>query len=124
MGSPTLLTFLAACTLVGTDRTSDQYVLNTGATLFVNGTLYYLPSKPFSSGHRNIYATWASGSTSPGLGLVPITVINSSFVASDLAALETIVDTFSKQDDVWVEAFLSGEGLSRCTVAAPAFHRG
>ncbi|KAL8650720.1 MAG: hypothetical protein Q9210_003659 [Variospora velana] len=124
MGSPTLLTFLAACALVGIDRTSGQDVLNTGATLFVNGILYYLPGKSFSSGHGGIYATCASGSTTSGLGLVPITVVNSSFVASDLAALETIVDTFSKQDDVWGEAFLSGEGLSRCTVAAPALHRG
>lgn len=117
MGFNTLLTFLAACSLVGIDRTWGQDVLNTGTTLLVNGILYYLPGKPFSSGHSGVYASCASGSTTSGLGLVPITVVSSSFAASDVAALQTLVDTFGKQDDVWGEAFLSGEDSHRYTGA-------
>ena len=105
------------CTLfvVGVQLVWGQLVLDMGSTLSMNGIYYYLPSKPFSHGYANVYTASASGSKSSRLGLIPITVVNFDGATSNLAALESTLNAFSKQDDVWGDGFLSGE-LSRLAI--------
>ena len=111
-----ILTCLAIIAAVGIVGANGPDVLNTGITLSLNGILYYLPGNPFSLGHTDAYTTCTSGSRSSGLGLVPITLVNSNSATFNLGALGTIIDGFGKQDDVWGEAFLSGETRSLSTL--------
>lgn len=108
MGIPIISMFLVIWVSIVIIPTLGQEVLNTGITLSLNGILYYLPGKPFSSGHASIYTTCASRSKTSSIGLVPITVVNSSSATVNLGALESVIDAFSQQDDVWGESFLSG----------------
>ena len=111
-----ILICLATVAAVGIVGANGPDVLNTGITLSLNGILYYLPGNPFSLGHTDAYTTCTSGSRSSGLGLVPITLVNSDSATFNLGALGTIIDGFGKQDDVWGEAFLSGETRSLSTL--------
>ena len=105
----TTLTILATFLFCQVHRINGQDLLATGSTLSLNGIPYYLPGKPFTSGHSSVYTTCASGSESFVFGLVPVTVIHLNSTIFSLSALETVVETFGQQDDVWGEAFLSGE---------------
>lgn len=112
MGISTIFNLIAACAFVGIGQAKGQKILNTGTTLSLNDILYYLPGKPFSSGHSSIYALCASSGKTSGLGLVPVTVVTSTTGNVGLGSLQTVIDTFGKRDDVWSEGFLSGETLS------------
>ena len=84
-----------------------------GSTVSLGGIPYYIPGNPIASENVNVYATCSSRSKKSTLGLVPITVVDLSSTTFSLATLETTVTAFEKQDDVWTNAFLSGNTSDR-----------
>ena len=109
MAVPKFLTmfvvFLFLCIL----DINGQDSLSIGFTVSLNHILYYVPGRPLTSGYPSIYSAFASDSTGLPFGLVPVTVINLDSASLNIQTVETIVETFGKQDDVWGKAFLPGK---------------
>ena len=90
MALPVLI--LCCLSLLGV---ADATLLTTGTTVTINNVPYYLPG--------SVAAVLAAGSIPNGqesVGLVPITVINSSDVTAATAGFSS--------DDVWQPDFLQG----------------
>ena len=100
---------------------AQQIIISTGSTLSLNGIPYYVPGKAFASGYKSLYATCAG--KVPGSSLVPVTVVNFNAATTSLSALQTALDGFGALDDVWGDAFLSGE-KSTPTFEDACFHAG
>ena len=105
-----VLTALGVCALglvLEIVCTHTQQIISTGSTLSLSGIPYYVPGKAFASGYTSLYASCAG--KHHGSSLVPITVVNLNTATTSLGALQTALDSFGSQDDVWGDAFLSGE---------------
>ena len=109
MGDALASIFFLICVSIVIRPIWGQEVLNTGITLSLNSILYFLPGKPFSSGYASIYTTCASRSKTSTLGLVPVTILNSTV---NLESIDSVVDAFGEEDDVWGVGFLSGNHLT------------
>ena len=82
---------------------------SSGVTVSLGSIPYYIPGNPIASENVDVYATCSSRSQKTILGLIPITVVDFSSATFSLATLATTVAGFQKQDDVWSNAFLSGD---------------
>lgn len=74
---------------------ASNTLVTTGTTVTVNGVSYYLPGSPVAS-----LAAGSLPSTLRGTGLMPVTVVNSTDVATATAGFSS--------DDVWQPGFLEG----------------
>ena len=78
-------------------------VQDTGRTLTLDGISYFVPPSPVSAVHNTLALSALKGAE-----LVPFSVIPTSNIVFDEAALQETVNIWSAQDDVWTESFLTG----------------
>jgi hypothetical protein len=77
-----------------------------GSTVNIDGSYYYVPSTTVSS----LRVSWdqLKIATTSGDDLIPITVMTGDFSTFDASALESIINSYSQEDDVFSTGFLQG----------------
>ena len=93
-------------------RVGESMVTSTGSTVEVGGISYYVPSKPLVTlpGSNALYVTNSGAGLPTHSTWTPVTVVKTAFGATDV---QSTLNEFGKNDDVWSTAFLSGKLICR-----------
>jgi len=85
---------------------ANAVTIKAGSTVEVDGTFYYVP--PNSVSILGVSTQQLKAATVTREDLIPLTVIRSDFRTFNASAMETTINKFLEEDDVFSTGFLQG----------------